>query len=447
MSQATDERSLCLVIFDLDRFKRVISQYGSDQSHALLQACLLRVRQSLANIMVHDDSHSSAKGKAIPAAIPVPILGQLSDKEFAVLLPGDVDKSINLQKVEAILRQISVPIKIAERSVYLSASAGVAMAPKDADQAGDLLSAAHSAVRMAKRIAGNSVVFCTPQLAANEARTMETENRLREAIAGNELEMYFQPQASVRTGDVVGVEALVRWHHPDLGLMSPESFIAIAEEAGITAELGCWAIQSAIAEICRMERHGLPPLQLSVNVSADMFTGLSGRDLVAHVRQALVREGMAPQRLTLEITERSIIDENGNGPQVIDALKALGVKLALDDFGTGYSSLSYLKALPIDELKIDKTFIMGNAKEDRAFLRAIIMMAKTLNMSVLAEGVETRDQLVRLYEEGCDLYQGYLCSPPVPAHALADVIKTRFPGTSNPQADCNRIMIKKGHSR
>ncbi|GER00575.1 hypothetical protein JCM17845_11980 [Iodidimonas gelatinilytica] len=428
VEMAEADHPLCLVIINVDRFKRVLSQYGRDNGDLVLRASLNRIRAAAAALTHYVKARAGEQEAR--RLHHMPLVGQLSGEEFAILLPGLRGKANITQAVQSLLQRVSAPLRVDGRSVYLSASAGIAVAPTDALTADDLLKAAHSAVTSAKQRPGNSVAFYSQHLAASEAQKMEVEGRLRDAMALGELEMYFQPQASVRSGDVVGVEALVRWNHPDLGLVSPESFIPIAEEAGITVDLGCWVIESALAGLGRLEAAGLPALQLSINVSADMFTDYVGSRLVQVVRDSLKKSGIPPRRLTLEITERTIIDESGNAPQVIDDLKALGVRLALDDFGTGYSSLGYLKALPIDELKIDRTFIMGQDKEDRAFLRAIISMAKTLNMVVVAEGVETQEQLVRLYEEGCDMYQGYLCSPPVSESALPALVKTTFPATS-----------------
>ena len=214
----------------------------------------------------------------------------------------------------------------------------------------------------------------------------------------------------------------MRWNHPELGLVSPESFIGIAEEAGITAELGRWAVSRALGEIADLERRGLPPLKLSINISADMFAMMGGRGLAEHTLEQLSAAGLPAERLTLEVTERSLVAKAPQTLRAIDRLKTHGVRFALDDFGTGYSSLSYLKAFPIDEIKIDRSFILGAGMEDLALLRAIISLAKTLGMSVVAEGVETVEQLQMLKEESCDLYQGYYCAPALPAGQLIDIV-------------------------
>lgn len=414
-----------LILINVDRFSRIVTRFGKDRGDYLMAVVLTRTRNAVARRLNHSGVSKLALASSSAA---FPVVSRMGTKEFAVLLPNMTGQADVMDTVQHILRSLAQPARINDQSVYLSASAGVALAPKDATDASSLLSAAHSAVSVAKQAAGNSVAFYAPDLAASEARKMDTEHRLREAMARGELEMYYQPQVSIRTGKVRGLEALVRWNHPDLGLVSPEDFIPIAEEAGISADLGCWAIRSAIKEIRGLQESGLARLRLSVNVSADMFVDLSGAELVNFMVATLAEFGMPAQQLTLEITERTIVDESGNAPRVIDDLKALGIHLALDDFGTGYSSLSYLKALPIDELKIDRSFVVGNENEDRALLRAIISMANTLNMTVVAEGVETQDQLARLTEEGCDLYQGYLCSPPVPGKDLMAVMTSRFAG-------------------
>lgn len=414
-----------LIFINVDRFSRIITRFGKDRGDYLMAITLMRIRNAVASRL---NLVSVSKLALASSSAAFPVVSRMGTKEFAILLPNMSGQAEVMETVQLILRVLAEPSRIDNQSVYLSASAGVALAPKDATDADSLMSAARSAVSTAKHAAGNHVAFYAPDQAASEARKMDTEHRLREAMAHGELEMYYQPQVNVRTGMVQGLEALVRWNHPDIGLIGPENFIPIAEEAGISAELGCWAIRSAIKEIRSLEENGLPRLRLSINVSADMFANLSGSELVNFLITTLAEFDMPTKQLTLEITERTIVDENGNAPRVIDDLKTLGIGLALDDFGTGYSSLSYLKVLPIDELKIDRSFIVGNANEDRALLRAIISMANTLNMSVVAEGVETQEQLVRLYEEGCDLYQGYLCSPPVPGARLMSVVGSMFAG-------------------
>lgn len=423
ISHTKPNLTTALALVNIDRFNRIITHFGKERSEHILEELLTRIRTVVSAQMSAIDVSRLA---LTPSPATIPAVFRIGPKEFVVLFPNIVGKSEARDTVNLILEAVSDPLETEGQPIYLAASAGIAFAPEDAHDSGTLLSAAHSAVSAAKQRAGNSIAFYTPHMSADETHRMDTEHRLRQAMASSELEMYYQPQVCVRTGQVKGLEALVRWNHPDLGLVSPESFIPIAEEAGITVDLGCWAIRTAITEIMKMQALGLANLHLSVNVSADMFAGLGGEELTHFLTTALADAGMPARQLTLEITERTIVDDDGNAPRVIDELKALGIRLALDDFGTGYSSLSYLKALPIDELKIDRSFIVGNDKEDRALLQAIISMANTLNMTVVAEGVETREQLVRLYEQGCDVYQGYLCSPPVPAKDLLKVVGSTF---------------------
>ncbi|GAB4573620.1 MAG: hypothetical protein Tsb008_08600 [Rhodothalassiaceae bacterium] len=422
ISESGDEVQAALIVINLDRFKRISTRYGRERSDDLLVATLMRIRTAVADAFHGAASaiYLSRQGSRV-----APIVGRLQSDEFAVVLPGVQRREDAGLLAQEILEAIAEPLNFDGRSIYLAASAGIAFSPQDARDPETLLRAAHSALHHAKQRAGNSWAYYAPHLAAGQAQKLEIEHRLREAMASGGLELYFQPQATVMGRDVIGVEALLRWRHPDLGLVSPDSFISIAEEAGITAELGLWTISRAVREIVELEAHGLPRLRLSINVSADMLTHEGGDRLTSYLVRLLNEVGLDPSRLMLEITERTIVDEDSNALAVIDSLKAYGIKMALDDFGTGYSALSYLKALPIDELKIDRSFVHGAASEDRALLRAIISMAKTLNMIVTAEGVETVEQLARLADEGCDFFQGYLCAPPLPGDELIAFLNGR----------------------
>ena len=406
-------RGLAAILVDLDRFKRIASRYGREQGEAILVATAERIHEAVA--MCAPRNGASIK----------PFIARLAADEFIILLPGITSREAAAHFAHAVLRAVAAPLKQDDDTLYLSASAGIATAPRDATDADGLLRAVQAALTHAKQRAGSSFAFYTPHVAATQAHRLEIEHRLRQAMATGELLLYYQPQATVANGEIIGFEALVRWNHPELGLVSPESFIGIAEEAGITAELGRWAVSRALGEIADLERHGLPPLKLSINISADMFATMGGRGLAEHTLEQLKVAGLPAARLTLEVTERSIVARAPQTLRAIDRLKAHGVHFALDDFGTGYSSLSYLKALPIDEIKIDRSFILGAGTEDVAVLRAIISMAKTLDMIVVAEGVETAEQLQMLKEEGCDLYQGYLCAPALPAEQLIEIVAQR----------------------
>ncbi|RMD86928.1 MAG: GGDEF domain-containing protein [Alphaproteobacteria bacterium] len=354
-----------------------------------------------------------------------PVLARLAADEFLLLLPAITAREVAAQFAHSVLRAIAAPLEQNGDRLYLSASAGIALAPEDATEAEALLRAAHTALTHAKQRRGSSFAFYTPHVAATQAHRLEIEHRLRQAMASSELLLHYQPQASVQTDEIVGIEALVRWSHPDLGLVSPENFIGIAEEAGITAELGRWVVSRALEEVVTLERRGLPPLRLSINISADMFATMGGRGLAEHIIEELAASGMPGSRVILEVTERSILARAPQTLRAIEHLREHGLRFALDDFGTGYSALGSLKTLPVDEIKIDRSFILGAGIEDVAVLRAIIAMAKTLDLTVIAEGVETPDQLRMLRAESCDLYQGYLCAPALPGPQLLEILKDR----------------------
>ena len=403
-------RGLAAILVDLDRFKQIASRYGRKESEAILAATAERIDDAVTTC-------APQNGASIK-----PFIARLAADEFIILLPGITSREAAAHFAHAVLRAVAAPLRQEDDTLYLSASAGIASAPRDAVDAEGLLRAVQAALTHAKQRAGSSFAFYTPHVAATQAHRLEIEHRLRQAMATGELLLYYQPQAMVASGEIIGFEALVRWNHPELGLVSPESFIGIAEEAGITAELGRWAVSRALGEIADLERRGLPPLKLSINISADMFAMMGGRGLAEHTLEQLSAAGLPAERLTLEVTERSLVAKAPQTLRAIDRLKTHGVRFALDDFGTGYSSLSYLKAFPIDEIKIDRSFILGAGMEDIALLRAIISLAKTLGMSVVAEGVETVEQLQMLKEESCDLYQGYYCAPALPAGQLIDIV-------------------------
>lgn len=408
-----------LAVFNLNRFKGVTSRFGPDKGNQILAEVARRVRRSA--------SAASLRGMLLiwtsgGHSIPAPIVARLHGDELAVLAPGLHRRADMAPLVREILTAIEQPLHVNGASLYLTASAGIAVGPEDASHTDSLLQCAHAALSQAQQTAASSYAFYSALAARGEADKLALEHRLRQALRSGEMQMYYQPQVNIASGRIIGVEALLRWNHPDLGLVSPDQFLATARETGLTAELGRWSLLAALGEIADLEAGGLQEIRVSINVSADMF---AESDLAELVLSVLDETGFSPHRLTLEMTEHTILDETAGALEVVDRLKARGVKLALDDFGTGYSALSYLKVLPIDELKIDRSFISGLDSADIALLRAIISMAKTLGMTVTAEGVETEAQRVRLMEEGCDIYQGWLCSRAVPGGAIAYLIASQ----------------------
>jgi EAL domain-containing protein (putative c-di-GMP-specific phosphodiesterase class I) len=308
--------------------------------------------------------------------------------------------------------------------VVAGVSVGICMYPEHADTAELLLQGAHAAVYGAKARGRGAWCFFHEAMTQAARERLALESRLRLALAQGHMQMYYQPQVDIATGRIVGAEALVRWNDPHEGVISPARFIPVAETSGVIGPLGEWVLR----EVCRQGqewRHqGLPDLVLAANVSPRQF---HLTDLAGCAAAALADSGFPAHLLELEITESALAERTDEARQVLVRLRALGLRIAVDDFGTGYSSLAQLKRFPIDVLKIDQGFIndIPHSEDDGAISAAIIAMGHSMGLSVLAEGVETEGQLAFLREKGCDSYQGYLCSRPLPAHAFAAMLRER----------------------
>jgi EAL domain-containing protein (putative c-di-GMP-specific phosphodiesterase class I) len=281
----------------------------------------------------------------------------------------------------------------------------------------------------AKEQGRNTFRFYTPALTRTAGERLDLEANLRRALANGDFRVYYQPLLAVPDGAPVGVEALVRWLDPVRGLIPPDRFIPLTEDTGLILPLGEWVLRTACVQACAWNAAGLPPIIMAVNLSGRQ---LQQRDLVERIAAILTETGLPPGQLKLELTESAVMGQGEQGPAVLQALKALGISLAIDDFGTGYSSLAYLKRFPVDELKIDRSFVRDIPADtnDMEIAAAIIAMAHKLKLKVVAEGVETEEQLAFLARQGCDAYQGYLVSRPVEAEACAVVLRARAGGSA-----------------
>jgi EAL domain-containing protein (putative c-di-GMP-specific phosphodiesterase class I) len=335
------------------------------------------------------------------------------------------DSGVAAQKL---LNTICRPLIVDGQELSISASIGVCVFPDDGLRAGELIRNAEAALYRAKNAGRNAYQFYTPQMNAQATQRLQTENALRLALERHELQLYYQPQVDVLSGAIVGAEALLRWERPGIGFVPPDQFIPIAEERGLILAIDRWAVREAIRQLKAWDAAGLPEIALAVNVSASEFHQKGFGELLAKT----VREhGIAASRLELELTESVAIQDVEATTAILHQLHKLGFSLSLDDFGTGYSSLSYLRRFPIDKIKIDRTFVREltvNAEALR-IVRAIIGLSKSFTMKVVAEGVETRDQLDALRAESCDHIQGYVVSPALPAESFADFVRTWKPGT------------------
>jgi predicted signal transduction protein with EAL and GGDEF domain len=330
---------------------------------------------------------------------------------------GSEDDAISV--ATAVAERMTAPFAVAGRDVHLSVSTGIAVSHGDQLQPDAILRNADSAMARAKALGKARYELFDELLHTRAMGRLELENALHRALEQHEFRVYYQPEIDLATGQMVGSEALVRWHHPERGVVEPTEFIGLAEESNLIDRIGTWVLREACTQMQAWHEHhpGHPPLRVSVNLSARQ---LADPDVVAIVIEALQASGLPPSQLRLEITESTVMDDAERNVDVLRALKALGLEVAIDDFGTGYSSLSYLKRFPVDALKIDRSFVdgLGRDPEDSAIVSAVVSLGRALGLDTVAEGVETFDQLTALRTLGCRFGQGFVWSEAVPIHFL-----------------------------
>jgi predicted signal transduction protein with EAL and GGDEF domain len=321
---------------------------------------------------------------------------------------------------------LSRPLRLDDREYVVTGSMGIAVFPDDGEDVEELLRNADIAMYAAKEDGRNAYRFFSGEMNERMLERLALESDLRGALDRGELVLHFQPQVEAVTGRIVAVEALVRWQHPEKGLVPPLDFIGIAEETGLIVPLGEQVLQMACEQAVAWQKAGFPPMRVSVNVATQQ---LSQSDLVATVRQVLDATSLSGEFLEIEITESSLMSDVETTTQTLVELKQTGLTVSVDDFGTGYSSMNYLKRFPLDALKIDRSFIrdLSVDSNDAAIIRAVIALAKALDLSTVAEGVEEQAQLAFLIEQGCDLIQGFLIGRPMPADEVSDLLATATP--------------------
>ncbi|WP_426400706.1 putative bifunctional diguanylate cyclase/phosphodiesterase [Ralstonia sp. R-29] len=389
-----------VMFLDLDRFKNVNDTLGHQFGDMLLREVAARLQA---------------------CAREADTVARLGGDEFVVML--EALDSIGTRRVaERILSALSAPFYIEGQELYLGVSIGIAVAPHDGDDPNTLLRKADAAMYLAKERGRNNFQTFTSDLDDRVSRRFRIESGLRRASDRNEFYADYQPRVDVRSGRIVGVEALIRWNSADFGQMMPGQFIHDAEETGLIVEIDRWILRAACDQLARWRRIGLPHLRMSINLSGQAF---SSGQLSTMVRRALSTSGLPGNAVELEMTEGILIRDDPSLHALLTELRAMGVSLALDDFGTGYSSLSYLHRFPIDTLKIDRSFVqdLPHVAERAAITRAIIMMAQAMGMKTVAEGVETTGQLEFLREVGCDEFQGYLLARPLEPTAVQDLVR------------------------
>ena len=391
--EAGTETQIALMVLDLDRFKNINDSLG----HEVGDQLLLQVAQRLSHNLNERDTVSRQGGD-----------------EFAILLRHCAGVGRVAAIAQRLIDAITKPFHVGEHELLVTASIGISVYPQDGADIGTLLRNADTAMYQAKNTERGSFQFFTQEMNARVFERMAMETSLRRALQGRELRLHYQPQVDATTGRIVGLEALIRWHHPELGEILPGRFIPIAEETGLINGIGEWVLKEACRQCRSWMDLGLKPGVMAVNLSAVQFRQ---RGLTQLVSAALKEAGLPPQWLELEITETTLMHDSRRIAETLEELKALGVRLSMDDFGTGYSSLSYLKRLPIDKIKIDQSFVRGlpDNEEDAAIVRSITGICTHLHKNVIAEGVETQAQRDYLLQHGCSEMQGYHFSRPLPA--------------------------------
>jgi diguanylate cyclase (GGDEF)-like protein len=394
--------ALWLVSIDLDRFKFTNSRLGHKGGDRLLQAVAERLQLGVR---------------------PVDTVARMGGDEFALmLLPEQGASSPRADQLQRALDCLSVPLYIDGQELFLACSAGIAVYPDDGDAPGVLMERADIAMFRAKEMGGDKVQFYTAAMNERLGERMLIEGALRVALERNELVLHYQPQTDIAAGRVVGMEALIRWQHPELGMVAPNRFIPLAEETGLILPIGAWVLRTACEQMVAWRSAGRHGLRMAVNVSARQ---MAERDFVQSVAQVLADTGLPPSCLELELTESQVMSDVEHAIAVMHQLKKLGVLLAIDDFGTGYSSLAHLKRFEVDVLKIDQTFVRDLTvdPDDAAIVTTIIALATNLGLEVISEGVETSEQLEFLRQHGCRQMQGYYFSRPAPAAAIEAILQ------------------------
>jgi diguanylate cyclase (GGDEF)-like protein/PAS domain S-box-containing protein len=381
-----------VMLIDLDRFKFVNDSMGHKAGDVLLMTVAARLRASLR------DTDTVAR---------------LSGDEFVVILSERAEQPLSKDIVQRLMDSVAQPVLLGAKEFFVTCSIGVAVYPGDAAAADSLIEHADIAMYRAKKLGRNNFQFYTPAMNEESQERVRIESALRNALERREFVLHYQPQVDLKTGRIVGMEALIRWQHPELGMVPPGRFIGIAEETGLIVPIGAWVMRTAAAQNKAWQDAGLGQLRVAVNLSARQF---AAADLVPGIERVLLETGLDPACLELELTESLFMSDVTPAVELLHRMKALGVQLSIDDFGTGYSSFSYLSRFPIDVLKIDRSFVndLHVDANDAAIVASIIALAHNLRLSVIAEGVETVEQLDYLRHQGCDEMQGYYFSRPLP---------------------------------
>jgi diguanylate cyclase (GGDEF)-like protein len=413
---------IALLYLDLDRFKRINDNLGHSVGDALLQNVARRLEQSVRS----PDVDLAATGSRPSEQARIARLG---GDEFVVLLTGLTDEAQTSVVANRIKETLAEPLDCGGHRLVITPSIGIALYPRDATDIEDLLVKADMAMYQAKDQGRNGYAFFGQTMAVRSLGRLELETDLRSAFENGDFRIFYQPKVDLASGNIIGVEALLRWHHATRGWIAPDVFIPVAEESGLIAAIGDWVIIEACKQLDLWARTGLGHLTIAVNVSVQQF---ARADFVDTVLRVLQQYGVRPQQLELEITESLLMRNVDDTTACMRRFRDAGVALSIDDFGTGYSSLGYLRQFPVDALKIDRSFVkdMHTSVDDAAICAAIIAMARELKLKVIAEGVANAEQLKFLRKHRCDQVQGYLISKPLPIDDLEMLLRGAVPGGS-----------------
>jgi diguanylate cyclase (GGDEF)-like protein len=414
------DRQLAVAFLDLDRFKQINDTLGHEAGDQLLQEVATRLQGCVR------DSDTVAR---------------LGGDEFVVLLPELEDGKCAATVAHKVLAVIGKAFTLIGHEFRVTASIGISVYPQDGQDEQTLTKNADIAMYQAKAEGKNNFQFYSEKLNANSLERLTLESSLRHALERDEFRLHYQSKRDIRSGRIAGVEALLRWEHPDLGTVTPMQFIPVAEETGLIVPIGKWVLKTACLQSMAWQNEGLPPLSIAVNMSARQF---SDEYLLQDLESILKATGMNPQLLELELAESLLIHDVENTLRILTGLKSLGVRIAVDDFGTGYSSLATLQRFPLDTVKIDRSFIgdLAGPSENAALADAIVAMGKSLSLTVIAQGVETKEQADFLRAHACDELQGFYFNRPLPAHQFAQLMRAQTPeityvgtraGLQNPQ--------------
>jgi len=400
-NSSRNNQKVAILFLDLDHFKTINDSLGHETGDQLLQQVSLRIKR----VLRKQDT-----------------IARMGGDEFIILIPGLTETDHTARLAEKILDAITPVFKIGDNELYIGCSIGISIFPDDGTEIKTLLKNSDLAMYRAKEKGRNTFQLYTPSMNFKAMERLAVEKNLRKALDREEFELYYQPKINLESGQIAGMEALIRWDSPELGMVMPSQFIHIAEETRLIIQMGHWVLLTACRQAKQWQSEGLPQIPISVNLSVVQFTH---PNLVSEINKVINQTNTQPHNLELEITESVLMQDTTLAVSILNKLSELGIKISIDDFGTGFSSLNYLKNLPIDYLKIDQTFIKDfNLQTNSAITKAIVTLAQSLNMKTIAEGVETEEQKEFLKELNCDEAQGYLFSKPLSKDKMDELLRS-----------------------